>query len=83
LSRVTRRTPSGRIVYQFKKKKPQKARCGVCGKILKGVVCGRPYMVQKHSKTERRPERPFGGVLCSACMRRVMIAKCRKQPEKA
>jgi ribosomal protein L34E len=28
-------------------------------------------------KTQKRPERPFGGMLCSACMRRKIITNNR------
>jgi ribosomal protein L34E len=28
-------------------------------------------------KTEKRPERPYGGEQCSACMRRMMIEQAR------
>lgn len=78
LRRVNRKTPGGRTVRQFKKRKPSKPKCSKCGKILPGVPRERPYKMQRMAKTKKRPERPFGGVLCTACMRRAIIAKSRK-----
>jgi len=41
----------------------------MCGKVLHGVASARPYKMAKLSKTEKRPERPYAGMLCSSCMR--------------
>lgn len=78
LRRVYRRTPSGKTVIHFRKRKPQKAKCSKCGDILKGVPRERPYKMQRLAKTKKRPERPYGGVLCSRCMRRLLINNLRK-----
>ncbi len=73
LKRVAVRTPGGRIVFHYRKEKPSKHVCALCGNYLHGVPHGRrPVEVRKLSKTERRPERIFGGVLCSSCTRRVI-----------
>jgi len=37
---------------------------------LVGVPKGRDSEIRKMPKTKKRPERPFGGKLCSSCMRR-------------
>ena len=78
LRRTYRRTPGGKTVLQFKKRKPSKAKCSKCGKILAGVARERPYKMTRLPKTKKRPERPYGGVLCSACMRLKMVAEARK-----
>ena len=62
----------------YKKRKPSKAVCSKCGDILKGVANERPYRMQNMAKTEKRPERPYGGVLCSKCTRKVLVAKARE-----
>jgi large subunit ribosomal protein L34e len=77
--RVYRKTPGGRNVLQHRKRKPSKATCYKCGKILPAVPRERVYIMQRMPKTKKRPERPYGGVLCSACMRLEMIKKARKQ----
>lgn len=86
--RVKVRTPGGEVKVVYKKKKPGKAECANCGAVLKGVPRERPYKMRKKAKTERRPERPYGGVLCARCTRELMVEKARsmykeeKQEEK-
>lgn len=63
------KTPGGRTVIHYRERKPQKAHCATCGKALAGVPRERPANLAKLPKTARRPQRPYGGVLCSACMR--------------
>ena len=67
------------MVLQYKKRKPGVAKCGSCGAVLKGVARARPYKMQNMSKTKKRPTRPYAGVLCSKCLRKVMIEKARKK----
>lgn len=75
--RVRVRTPGGITKVIYKKKKPAKAQCANCGEILKGVPRGRSYKIRKLAKTEKRPERPYGGTLCTKCMRELMAEKAR------
>jgi len=77
LRRVSRKTPGGNKTLQHRKRKPSKAKCAQCGKLLPGVPRERPYKMMRLSKTKKRPERPYGGNLCSACMRKTMVAKAR------
>lgn len=78
MRRVFRRTPGGDTVKVYKKRKPSKAKCAGCGKVLIGVPRERPYKMQNMPKTAKRPERPYGGVLCSACSRKKIIEKIKK-----
>jgi large subunit ribosomal protein L34e len=64
------RTPGGRTVMHYGEKKNAFAKCAVCKKPLSGVPIGRDSDIAKLSKSERRPERPFGGHLCPSCSRR-------------
>ncbi len=75
MRRVKVRTPGGRVVIRYEKRRPSHARCAVCGKPLHGVPRLRPSEIRKLSKTERRPERPYGGYLCSECMRKMFKMK--------
>jgi len=63
------RTPGKKLVTHYKRKKPGRARCAVCKKPLHGVPRLNPSKMRKLPKTKKRPERPFGGNLCSKCMR--------------
>ena len=77
LRRVSRKTPGGNTVKHYAKRKPSKAKCGECGKLLAGVPRERPFKMARMPKTKKRPERPYGGVLCTACTRKKMVAKAR------
>jgi ribosomal protein L34E len=60
------RMPSGRVKTVFVRGKTSKKRCPITGEILHGVPHGKtPNEIRKLSKTERRPETIFGGVLSS------------------
>jgi large subunit ribosomal protein L34e len=71
------KVPGGRTVIHFDKKKPSKAHCAKCGRLLQGVPRERPYKMQNMAKTKKRPERPYGGYYCSKCTRLVLKAKAR------
>ncbi|MBD3310291.1 50S ribosomal protein L34e [Candidatus Woesearchaeota archaeon] len=79
LRRVFRKTPGSRNVLHYKKRKPSKAHCSSCGAELKGVSRERPYRTNNMSKTEKRPERPYGGVLCSRCTRKTIKENIKKE----
>jgi large subunit ribosomal protein L34e len=76
--KVYRKTPGGKVVVQFKPRKAAKAQCAQCKAFLKGVPQGGTAMMRSLAKTQRRPERPYGGVLCTKCMRKTMIERARK-----
>ncbi len=78
LRRVSRKTPGAKTTLQYKKRKPSKAKCGMCGAVLSGVPRERPKKMQNISKTKKRPERPFGGVLCPKCMRKIIKESIRE-----
>ena len=69
---------SGKSVLHYKERKPEKAKCGNCGMVLKGVSRKRPAKMQKTPITGKRPERPYSN-LCSRCMRSLIIEKARLQ----
>ncbi len=71
LKRVIRRTPGGRIVVHYERRKNTPMRCGRCGAILCGVPI-KDRERRKLPKSMKRPERMFGGVLCPRCLREVL-----------
>ncbi len=66
--RVYRRTPGGRTVVHYRSRKPGWARCALCGRPLNGVPRLRSSELRRLAKTEKRPERPYGGYLCHKCL---------------
>jgi len=79
LRRLQIKVPGGRTVLHYKERKPGKAKCGSCGSILTGVKRERNLKMHKLPKTKKRPERPYGGNLCSRCTRSLIIGKVRLQ----
>lgn len=53
----------------YKRKTPKIAHCAECKTKLKGIPRLKANKAKNLAKTKKRPERPFGGVLCSKCMR--------------
>lgn len=78
IKKVKVRLPSGRVVIRIKRKKPKAAVCAVCKKPLHGVPRRQPAELKKMAKSEKRPERAYGGYLCSACSRELFREKVRK-----
>ena len=72
--RIYKRTPSGINKIMYVKPAPKKLACAGCKQELHGIP-RKP--LSKLSKTQKRPERPFGGVLCSKCTRRQIIKGAR------
>lgn len=77
LRKIFVKTPGGRTTVHYKYRKPKVAHCGKCGAKLKGIARERPYKMKKMAKTKKRPTRPYGGVLCSRCMRKLFVEKAR------
>ena len=77
LRRVYKKTPGGKVKVCYEQKTSQKAKCGLCGKVLSGTLAASKAVMKNTAKSQKRPERPFGGVLCSSCTRRVIIKNAR------
>jgi large subunit ribosomal protein L34e len=71
------RFPGGRVGPIYKPKRPSKASCAICGGRLHGVPNRSTSQMRKLAKTEKRPERIFGGVLCGGCVRGLVREKIR------
>ncbi|MEA3378067.1 MAG: 50S ribosomal protein L34e [Nanoarchaeota archaeon] len=77
MRRVFVKTPGGKNVIHYRKRKPSKAKCASCGKVLQGVPRERPYKMSTMAKSKKRPNRPYGGKLCSSCTRKVLTNVAR------
>jgi len=66
--RVIVRTPGGEVRIHYEKRRPSEAKCAICGRPLNGVPALRPSQLAKLAKTEKRPERPYGGYICHRCL---------------
>ncbi len=77
LRRVHIRTPGGKNVVHYKKRKPKIAHCAECGVDLKGFKRELPHKMKKITKTKKRPQRPYPN-LCSKCMRKRIIKEAKE-----
>lgn len=73
------KTPGGNTTVHYKKRKPSAHKCQICGNKLHGTLRERPYKMKSIPKTMKRPERPFGGVLCSRCSRTVIREEAKTE----
>lgn len=71
------KTPGGKYYFKSSPDKPKHHHCATCGRPLPGVNRGTQVEIRRLSKTERRPSRPYGGQLCSPCLRRKLIKSAR------
>lgn len=77
LRRVFKKSPGGKTNLCYIKRKPGKAKCATCNAVLKGIPREIPSKINKISSSGKKPKRPYGGNLCSKCMRLKMISKTR------
>ena len=76
--RLKVKTPGAKTVLHYKRRKPKNAQCATCGAVLMGVPRGVTSKIRNLPKTKKRPERPYGGYLCSRCMRAKIVKETRK-----
>lgn len=67
------RTPKGRRVLLLRPKLAGKHYCALCERYLIGTR--RASVVQLSNLGKNSPNRPYGGVLCSPCFRKVCFFK--------
>ncbi|MBT4651337.1 50S ribosomal protein L34e [Candidatus Woesearchaeota archaeon] len=79
LRKIFVKTPGGESTIHYRQRKPSKAICADCKKQLAGVPRELPGKLTKIPKTARRPDRPYGGVLCSTCMRKKLLQQVREE----
>ena len=77
--RLKTRLPGGDTVTHYEKRKPQVQKCSNCKKELVGIPREMPYKVKSLGITKKRPTRPFGGNLCSVCLRALVKKEARQQ----
>jgi len=73
-NRVRRvKTPGGKIVFQYLKKKARGPRCGDCGGPIAGIPHLRPREYSKLSKRQKTVTRAYGGSRCAKCVRERIV----------
>ncbi len=69
LRKIKRVRPSGKNVVHYERRRPEKASCAACKSELSGIPRLRQAKLHKLAGSKYRPDRPYGGNLCSSCMR--------------
>ncbi|KAJ1267351.1 hypothetical protein BS78_07G049300 [Paspalum vaginatum] len=69
------KTPGGRLVYQYTKKRASGPKCPVTGKKIQGIPHLRPaeYKRSRLPRNQRTVNRPYGGVLSGTAVRERII----------
>uniref|UniRef100_A0A8R7PH50 60S ribosomal protein L34 n=1 Tax=Triticum urartu TaxID=4572 RepID=A0A8R7PH50_TRIUA len=69
------KTPGGRLVYQYTKKRASGPKCPVTGKKIQGIPHLRPteYKRSRLSRNRRTVNRPYGGVLSGQAVRERLV----------
>lgn len=70
LRRVYVRTPGGVNKLHYRQRNMKKLRCSECNKELHGIPRVKKTKFKNLPKTKKRPQRAYGGILCSACSRK-------------
>lgn len=71
------KTPGGRYFFKRIADKPNYHHCATCNRKLPGMPRGTQVEIRRLKKSQRSPNRPFGGQLCSPCLRRKLIRENR------
>lgn len=69
------KVPGGALKKHFDESKPKQAHCGACGAPLHGIPRFSATQAKNAAKTQKRPQRPFGGVLCGRCMKHMFTSE--------
>merc|ERR1711920_255992 len=67
------RTPGGKLVFQYLKKRPNVPKCPMTGIRLKGVKPMRPSEKSRHSLRQKKVYRAYGGVLSHKAVREKIV----------
>ncbi len=71
------KTPGGKFYFKRLADKPKYHHCATCDRKLPGMPRGTQVEIRKLKKSERTPSRPYGGQLCSPCLKRKLIRENR------
>ncbi len=77
VKKMYKRIPGGKTVIHYKKEKPGIQKCAECKKPLHGIPKLSTSKLSGMPKTKKRPQRSYGGYLCSKCSRRKITEKIR------
>lgn len=71
--RAVSKTPGGKLVYLYKKKRGSVPKCGDCKVKLHGIKPARPKELMSMSRRLKTVSRTYGGSRCPKCVRSRII----------
>ncbi len=72
------RTPGAKVVVHYRQRKVNLPKCAECKTALKGMPKLINSKFKNLPKSKKTTNRPYGGNLCSKCMRLKLKAKARE-----
>ncbi|HDD46523.1 MAG TPA: 50S ribosomal protein L34e [Candidatus Aenigmarchaeota archaeon] len=75
LRKVKKRSPGGKQIIHYERRKGKPVVCALCKKPLHGIPRARPSEMKNMAKSKKTVNRPYGGNLCSECMRNVIKSR--------
>ncbi|MBS3112704.1 50S ribosomal protein L34e [Candidatus Woesearchaeota archaeon] len=72
------KTPGARTIVHYRQRKVNLPKCAECKTPLKGMPKLLSSQFKNLSKSKKTTNRPYGGNLCSACMRSKLKQKARE-----
>merc|ERR1712121_619329 len=67
------KTPGGKLVYLYQKKRKAIPKCGDCKCKLHGIAPSRPMLRTRMSKRLKTVSRTYGGSRCHKCLRNRIV----------
>lgn len=67
------KTPGGRLVTAYIKKRGTVPKCGDCKQPMQGLKAVRPYNLKKLHQRQRHVSRAYGGSRCATCVRERIV----------
>lgn len=67
------KTPGGRLVYLYVKKRGTAPKCGDCGTKMNGLPAVRPIKLKKLAAPKKTVNRAYGGARCHKCLRQRIV----------
>ncbi|MBD3261076.1 MAG: hypothetical protein GF334_05240, partial [Candidatus Altiarchaeales archaeon] len=67
VKKTKKRTPGGRTATHYRRDRHNMKPCARCGKKLQGVNTGSSATIRNLTQSQRKPAKPYAGVLCNQC----------------
>lgn len=77
-ARIFIKTPGGRVVIHYRKRKTKSRICPLCKKEIHGIPRINSSNASKYPKSSKRVSRIYGGILCGKCLRLILKKEIAK-----